>query len=136
MHYESLFMDSFASHQKLVYLLKEARDEAGISAISQPELARQIGRSQTWVASAIKRLNTEDVCVELISSGKYKLHYDDLLSRGVFAIIVLLIADTLKTPSLFEMQTDKIAEAYSCSKKTVEMYKAYLSTGWKVSTRN
>ena len=135
MHYESLFMDSFALHQQLVNLFKDSRNAEGVSVISQPELAKRIGRSQTWVASAIKRLNTEDTCVELISAGKYKLHYDDLLSRGVFSVIVLLIADTQITPSLFKEQADKIAEEYGCSIKTVQMYKAYLSTGRRVSTR-
>ena len=74
MNYESLFADSLKLYQQLVDILAESKDETGFSLISQPEIATRIGRSQTWVASAIKRLNTEDICIELVSNRKYKLN--------------------------------------------------------------
>lgn len=61
----SLFAESLKNHQKLVNILVDARGEDNISRISQPEMARLIGHSQTWVAQAIKRLNTEDMCIEI-----------------------------------------------------------------------
>ena len=134
MNYESLFADSLKLHQQLVDIFVEARDENGISLISQPEIAAKIDRSQTWVASAIKRLNTEDTCIELISNGKYKLHYENLLLSGVFSKILLLIRDTQLNPSMFSQKDSIIAEEYGFSVKTIQMYKAYLRTGWKVST--
>lgn len=134
MNYESLFADSLKLHQRLVDILVEARDENGFSLISQPEIAVKIGRSQTWVANAIKRLNTEDTCIEFISNGKYKLHYDNLLLSGVFSKVLLLIRDTQLNPSMFGKKDSIIAEEYGFSIKTVQMYKAYLRTGWKEST--
>ena len=136
MNYESLFADSLKLHQQLVDILVESKDENGFSLISQPEIATRIGRSQTWVASAIKRLNTEDICIELVSNGKYKLNYENLLLSGVFSKILVLIRDTQLEPSIFSEKDSIIAEKYGISVKTVQMYKAYLRTGWKVSTKN
>jgi lipopolysaccharide export LptBFGC system permease protein LptF len=70
-----LFIESVKNHQKLVNILADARDENNISHISQSEMARLIGHSQTWVVKAIKRLNTEDTCVEMLASEKYVVHY-------------------------------------------------------------
>lgn len=135
MNYESLFADSMNLHQQLVNILVDARDESGFSLISQPEIAARIGRSQTWVASAIKRLNTEDICIESISNGKYKVNYENLLLSGVFSKILVLIRDTQLEPSIFSKKDSDIAKEYGFSLKTVQMYKAYLRTGWKVSTK-
>ena len=55
-----LFSESVTSHQKLIYLLGDIRDKTGASHISQPEMARHVNKSQTWVGQAIRRLNTED----------------------------------------------------------------------------
>ncbi len=134
MNYESLFAASLKLHQQLVDILIEARDENGFSLISQPEIAAKIDRSQTWVAKAIKRLNTEDICIELVSNGKYRLNYENLLLSGVFSKVLILIRDTLLNPSMFFKKDSAIAEEYGFSIKTVQMYKAYLRTGWKVST--
>lgn len=136
MNYESLFADSLKLYQQLVDILAESKDETGFSLISQPEIATRIGRSQTWVASAIKRLNTEDICIELVSNGKYKLNYENLLLSGVFSKILVLIRDTQLEPSIFSEKDSVIAEKYGISVKTVQMYKSYLRTGWKVSTKD
>lgn len=122
-------MDSLELHQKLINILVEARDENGISLISQPEMAKKINRSQTWVANAIKRLNTEEICIELISSGKYKVNYEDLLSQGVFSKILFLIKNTFSDPTLILKKDSEIANEYGFNIKTVQMYKSYIRTG-------
>lgn len=136
MNYATLFMDSVRLHQQLVNILIETRDDRGFSLISQPEIAARIDRSQTWVASAIKRLNTEEACIEMVASGMYKLNYEDILSQGVFSKILLLIVDTQADPTMIAKKDSEIAEEYGFKLKTVQMYKAYLRTGWKVSSRS
>ncbi len=133
MDYSTVFTESIKLHQRLVDIFVESRDESGFSFISQPEIASKIGRSQTWVASAIKRLNVEEICVESIASGKYMVHYENLLLKGVFSKISDLILDTRLDPTLFYKKDSVIAEEYGFKLRTVQMYKAYLRTGWKVS---
>ena len=133
MNYATLLKDSLDLHQELVNILVKARDESGLSLISQPEIAIQIGRSQTWVASAIKRLNTEDICVEQISNGKYKVHYEDLQTQGVFSKILFLIGVTYIDRSLFGKKDSEIAEEFGFKLRTVQMYRSYLRTGWRKS---
>ena len=136
MDYSTLFIDSLELHQKLVNILVKARDESGFSTISQPEIAEQIGRSQTWVSSAIKRLNTEDICIEQIASGKYKLHYEDLQTHGVFSKILFLAGLTYHVDqSIFFKKDREIAEEFGVNLKTVQMYKSYFRTGWKILDR-
>ena len=133
---ESLFADSLKMHQQLVDIFVEAKDENGISLISQPEIAARIGRSQTWVVKAIKRLNVEEPCVEMISAGKYKLNYECLLTDGVFSKIMLLIVDTRLNVDLFFERDSDIAAKYGFKLKTVQMYKAYFRLGWERSAIN
>ncbi len=92
-------------------------------------MAKKINRSQTWVANAIKRLNTEEICIELISSGKYKVNYEDLLSQGVFSKILFLIKNTFSDPTLILKKDSEIANEYGFNIKTVQMYKSYIRTG-------
>ena len=132
MKYENLFVDSLKLHQRLVDIFVEAKDENGFSLVSQPEIAARIGRSQTWVANAIKRLNVEEPCVEMISAGKYKLNYECLLTDGVFSKIMCLIMDTRLDVDLFLEKDSDIATKYGFKLKTVQMYKSYLRSGWKI----
>lgn len=127
----SLFAESVKAHQRLVNILADARDEDNISRLSQPEMAGLVGRSQTWVAHAIKRLNTEDACIEMIAPEKYVVHYTDILARGVFSEIMKLIIDCCGDPELFNVKDGTIATERCLNIKTVQIFKAYLRTGWR-----
>jgi len=127
----SLFAESVKNHQRLVNILADVRDKDNISHLSQPEMARLVGHSQTWVVQAIKRLNTEDTCIEMISSEKYVVHYTDILTQGVFSEIMKLIIDCCEDPELFKVKDSTIAKERCLNIKTVQMFKAYLRTGWK-----
>ena len=111
----------------------EAKNKAGISQLSQPEMARLMSRSQTWVRKAIKRINTEDTCIEKIAPGKYVVHYSNIMDQGVFFEIMKLIIDCYNTPELFHIKDSIIATERGIKVKTVQMFKAYLRTGWKKS---
>ena len=136
MDYSTLFENSFKLHQELVNILSDAKNDKGVSVISQPEIAKKINRSQTWVASAIKRLNTEDTCIQCIGNSQYMLYYEDLMTQGVFSKILFLIILTRESPSIFLKKDSEIAQEYNVQVKTVQMYKAYLRTGWKINHRN
>ena len=125
------FTESYSNHQKLVDTILEFKDEDGICRISQPELARLLNKSQTWVCSAIKQINTEDTCIEMVGTGKYVIHYNDLLSKGVFSEIATLIETFLENPEILNIQDLKIAEAGNIKLKTVQMFKAYFRSGRK-----
>ncbi len=83
------------------------------------------------MGQAIKRLNTEDICIEIIASSKYVVNYTDILSRGVFSEIMKLIIDFYDEPELFHVKDRTIAIERGLKVKTVQMFKAYLRTGWK-----
>ena len=136
MDYRTLVIDSFTLHQQLVNVIAEAKDEDGFAIISQTEMAAKVGRSQTWVSSAIKRINTEDLCIEFVAEGKYLLRYEDLSKRGVFSKILILMSDTISNPSMFLKKDLEIANEYGLKIKTVQMYKTYLRTGWKVTSKD
>lgn len=128
---KSFFIESVKTHQRLVDMLAETKDKKGVSQLSQPDMARMMGRSQTWVEQAINRLNAEDVCIEMISPAQYVVHYTDILSRGVFHEIMKLIFDYDETPELFHEKDSVLAEDRGISIRTVQMSKAYLRSGWK-----
>lgn len=127
----SIFAESVKHHQRIVSILADARGEDNISHLSQPEMAGLVGRSQTWVAQAIRRLNTEDMCIEIIAPAKYIVYYTDILARGVFSEIMKLIIDCSEDPELFNVKDSVIATERCLNIRTVQMFKAYLRTGWK-----
>ncbi|MFV0240912.1 MAG: hypothetical protein ACK5H4_12850 [Lacrimispora sphenoides] len=128
---KSLFSESVKNHQKLINILDDARGEDNISRLSQPEMARLIGHSQTWVAQAIRRLNTEDMCIEMIAPAEYIVYYTNILDQGVFSEIMKLIIDCIKSPELFNGKDGTIAKERCINIKTVQMFKSYLRTGRK-----
>ena len=125
----SLFAESVKNHQRLVNILVDARDEDNVSHLSQLEMAKLVGLSQTWVVQAIKRLNTEDTCIEMIAPMKYVVHYTDILDRGVFSEIMTLFIDCCQNLELFNDNDSSIAKKRCLNIKTVQMFKAYLRTG-------
>lgn len=128
-----LFIESLLNHQKLINILVEYRDGNNISRISQPKMAILMDRSQTWVAQAIKRINTEDVCIEFRGAEQYIVHYDNLLTRGVFSEIMRLMIILYETPDMFHEKDSDLACKYNLKLKSIQMFKAYLRTGWKKS---
>lgn len=131
MNLRSLFEESLKNHQKLVDVLVDAQDENGISRLSQSEMARRVDHSQTWVSQAIRRINAEDVCIEKISAGVYRVHYSNLAAQGVFSKILNLMIDCYCDFSVFQKKDREIAEEWDLKLRTVQMFRAYLLTYWK-----
>ena len=67
----------------------------------------------------------------MIASEKYIVHYTDILAQGVFSKIMKLIIDCCEDPELFKDKDSSIAKERCLNIKTVQMFKAYLRTGWK-----
>ena len=86
-NYENLFLKSFIKYQTLINTIIEYENEKGICVVSQIELAQKLSLSQTTISKLINRLNVEDMCVEIVSPGKYIIHYKNLLERGTFSCI-------------------------------------------------
>ena len=121
-----LFVDSVNMHQKLVDIIVEAKDDDGISRISQPEMAELTNRSQSWVGKAIRRLNTEDICIEMVASGQYVVHYANILEKGVFCEVLKLINDYYVTPELLNTQDKILAAERGIKTRTSYMFKSYI----------
>ena len=74
-------------------------------------------------------INTEDNCIEMVSPGKYIVHYKDLLEHGTFLCIKNLIIDAIKEHQLLIESDKSIAAKYGYKLRTVQMFKAYMKTG-------
>ena len=112
-------------HIKMLETILEYINEDGICIVSQSEIAARINKNKTWVSKAIKRLNAEDICIEQIEKGKYKIHYTNIKERGVFPKIIKLIVDKAD-PSNFLEKDDVLREKYGVSKRTVQIFTGYL----------
>jgi hypothetical protein len=131
---DSLFKQSITNHQKLVDVLREAQNSTEVSEISYAEIAKRTEHSITWVKQAIKKLNTEDTCIEVVGYEQFVVHYTDLLSRGVFGEIAKLMVECYQNMDVFHEKDMTLSEKYNVSLKTVQMFKSYLRTGWKKET--
>lgn len=130
LHENSFFIESIQAHQRLVDILIESKNEDGISELSQPKLAKLMNHSQLWISKALKRINTEDICIEMIARGKYVVHYTNLYTQGTFSEILKLINDFSETKELFFLEDSKIAADRGINVETVQLFKTYMRNGW------
>ena len=127
---KTLFIESYENHQKLVDILLAHKNEKGICEISEEELLGAMNRSMAWVKKAINRINTEDLCIEIIGRNRYVVHYEELMKRGVFNVILIMMVCTVEDVDILSWKNEKLMQEFSCTLKTVQMYRAYCTIGW------
>jgi len=125
-----MFFSSVNTHQHLVDVVASFRDMHGVSHISQQEMGKLINRSPTCIRNAIKRLNTENLCVEFLSPGKYVVHYDNILAQGVFHkifnLLLCCLIDGRFIKEIYNMKDKDVACKHNIKLKTVQMFRTYL----------
>lgn len=116
---------SLKNHQSLVDLIQKNSDKYGNCKLSQHELAKQIGKSQTWISQAIKRINAEEICIVKSKEG-YSLKYTNIKSRGTFYEILNLIQLFIENPDIIKFNEKLLAEKLNIKRSTIQAAKAYL----------
>ena len=120
-----LFEESVKSHQALVDVIKSHSDESGICKLSQTEIARLLGKSQTWVSAAIKRINREKVCIVNSNEG-YILNFDNILTDGTFYEILRAMYYMLHNPEAYFANEKIVASSLNISRNTLQAAKIYI----------
>lgn len=115
---------SLETHQKLIELIHNNYDKTGICRLSQKEMGVCLGKSQSWIAQAIKRINAEKVCIERVSGG-YIVNFTDLKQEGTFVKILELLSLFLDNPNFLEINEKQLAEMLSIKRRTIQAAKAY-----------
>ena len=88
----TLFAQSLSKCQTLINTMLEYKNKDGVCMVSQTELAKRLSLSQSNIGNAIKKINVEDLCVEMICPGMYVIHYSQpckvvlIKGRSSFAI--------------------------------------------------
>ena len=127
---KSLFNESLDNHQDFLDTLLSFKDTDGICRVTQNELMQATGRGWTWITKAIKRLNMVDLCVEKVAKSQYIVHYQDLRTNGIFCLIYQMMCDSYENPDIIQYDDFSIMKKYSCDQKVVQMYRAYMLSGW------
>lgn len=127
-----LFKTSMKNYQDLVNVIKEYSSSDGICRLSQSEIASLLNKSQTWVSHTIKKLNSEEVCIERCSDG-YFLRFDNIYDRGTCSEILSLIELFMEYPDLWEINEKKLAAKLNIKWSTIQAAKAYLNDMLKKS---
>ena len=133
---KSIFLESFENHQKLVDILWSHKNAEGICVVPEEELLSHMNRSMGWVKKAINRINTEDLCIEVVGRNKYIVHYHELAKRGVFSTIIKMMLITCYDVEILHWKNETLMQMFGCGLKTVQMYRAYCTTGWIQGTKD
>ncbi len=128
-----LFFDSLIQHQQLSDAISDFADEDGVCRLSQTELGNIVGRSQIWVSQAIKRINSEEICI-VCQNGGYRTLYPKLVDHGVFATLLFLCGEVSRDREVFFLKDAELARKYDVPLKTVQMLKSYFRTGHRVAS--
>ena len=124
------FKEEIDCHEKLLKTILEYKDAEGICKVSQTELAKRMGRNQGYICKAIKRLNAEDQCIEMIKNGEYIVHYTNIRERGVFPKVTYLLTEKIANPEKYE-DNIKLYKKYNATKETVHVFTGYLALIYK-----
>ena len=127
---DTLFTASLKNHQDLIDHILKYKEADGVCRVCKAQLMLDTGRCWTWIDKAIKRINTEEVCIERKGTGEYIIIHESLLEAGVFARILHMMI-TSETPEVVQMKDAELMKKYGCKLKTVQMYRAYVLSGWK-----
>ena len=127
---KNLFAISISKCQRLINIMLEYKNDDDVCVVSQTELAKRLSLSQTNIGDAIRKVNVEDLCIEMLKPGFYKIHYVNLFERGTFACIWNLMLAAEKDSTLVFEKDKVIASRYGYKLKTVQMFKSYIKVGW------
>ena len=117
-------------HKIMLSTILEYKGEDGICRVSQMEISKKIHKNHPWVQKAIKRLNAEDNCIEMVKKGEYIIHYTNIEERGVFPQIFKLIEEKAHNPNFTER--DKLlTQKYGVTEKTIDVFRGYLALLYK-----
>ena len=128
---DTLFNESVKHHQDIIDHILKYKESDGVCRVCQAQLMLDTGRHWTWIDKAIKRMNTEEVCVQKKGTSEYIVIHESLLEAGVFSRILRMLMDTYETPEMVQMKNAELMVKYECSLKTVQMYRSYALTGSK-----
>ena len=128
---DTLFNESVKHHQDIIDHILKYKGSDGVCRVCQAQLMLDTGRHWTWIDKAIKRMNTEEVCVQKKGTSEYIVIHESLLEAGVFSRILRMLMDTYETPEIVKMKNAELMAKYECSLKTVQMYRSYALTGSK-----
>ena len=128
---DTLFIESVKHHQDLIDRMLKYKESDGVCRVCQAQLMLDTGRHWTWIDKAIKRMNTEEVCIQKKGTSEYIVIHESLHEAGVFARILQMLNDTYETPEIVRMKDAELMAKYECKLKTVQMYRSYALTGWK-----
>ncbi len=132
---DTLFVTSLKHHQELIDHILKYKEPDGICRVCQVQLMLDTGRGWTWIDKAIKRINTEEICVQRKGTSAYIVIHESLLEAGVFSRILHMLMDTYETPKILQMKDAELMVKYECKLKTIQMYRSYALTGWKTDTQ-
>lgn len=124
---EPVIVQSISNHQMLVDAILKYKKENGFCYVSKKQLEKEVNHCSAWIDKAIKRLNTEEICVEYFGYDCYKIHYENILKKGVFNTILYMIYSTLADESLLFANNETLMKRFGVSLKVVQMYRAYIS---------
>lgn len=123
-------MEEIEYHEKLLKTMLEYEDENGICKVSHEELSKRIKKNRPWIAKALKRLNAEDNCVEMINKGEYIIHYTNIKQRGLFPKIFLILIDMEIDIEHYKSE-GLLTEKYNITQKTANIFRGYLALIFK-----
>jgi hypothetical protein len=122
----SCFSQSLNEHQLFIDVLLANTGSDGLINLSQTQMAKLLGKSQTLISGYIKQLNRIDQCISQIARGVYRLNYSDIVNNGVFPIIRKSLTKIMINPGeyIFLSYKDK-ADYLNVEIKLIPVIEAY-----------
>lgn len=110
----------------IIKVLLENKDEKGVSCISQKEIAKRIGLTQTAISKYLRRLERDDKCIEKISPARYIVRRVNMLQYGPVSKVIAFHNLAVNDEDFLLLDFKEQVNQLGFSKEAVLMAKHYV----------
>lgn len=115
----------FKKYEEIIDVIKENTTQAGLSYISQKDIASRLNISQSLVSKCIIRLERSDKCIEKIKRNTYKVNHNDLKKYGPYTRFLKYYIAVLKHDEFLNFSWEEKSRILGFSKDEVIMANGY-----------
>lgn len=122
------FLQLFMKYQNIINYMKEKKDEDNICNVSQIEIAKALGISQTLVSKCLIRLERSDECIVKLKPGIYLIKHTDMVHYGPFKKVMDYCIETQKNPNISSLSYIEQGKLLGMSSDEIKMVNGYIQT--------
>lgn len=99
---EMPFIKHYKFKQDVINVLLDNKNKDGFCSIYQREIANRLNVSQTFISLTIRKLQSFDKAIEVVSKGKYVIVIENIFESDLFKKLLTAYRKIILNPKIIE----------------------------------